>query len=295
MITDKVSVIIPAYNREAYIRQTVDSVLNQTYPELELIVVDDGSSDSTREILESYGSRIKLLEHEGRVNIGQSAAINVGLEHADGEFIAILDSDDYWETNKLELQTRYLRANPDIGLVYANGTAVNQDGEYLYDIYKPDHEEKNITGSVLIDCYLFVPTNSLVRSEVFSAVGKFDESLRSGQDHDMAIRIAEVAKLGYMNEILFHYRRHQESISSRHADLRWRNGFIILENSCKRFKYPLGVIFQRKAVLHFRVYQCQFENKKYLSAAMHLLLAGIYNPLRAINVLLGREFVSSPH
>jgi len=297
MPKDKVSVIIPAYNRARYIRQTVESVLNQSYANIETIVVDDGSTDGTREILESYTGKIRLLEHTGRQNRGQSASINLGLEHASGEYVAILDSDDFWEANKIELQIRYLEQNPDVGLVYCNGTAVNSNGEYLYDIYQTGHREENKPEKILLDCYISLPSNSIVRMPLIKKAGCFDESLRTAQDHDMLLRIAEICRLGYINNNLWHYRRHSESISKSNKGVtnRWQNGFIILEKAKNRYPYSLSVIRRRKAVLHFRLYQCAMENKSSLKALTHLLLAGLYDPARACAVLMGRERLSSPH
>ena len=103
-MSSKVSIIIPAYNRVTYINQTVDSVLNQTYQNFELVIVDDGSIDGTYEKLQAYGDKIKLLTHDNRSNKGQSASINLGLKNANGKYIAILDSDDFWELRKLEIQ-----------------------------------------------------------------------------------------------------------------------------------------------------------------------------------------------
>ena len=295
MSSPKVSVIIPAYNRADYIKQTIDSVLNQSYSNIELNVIDDGSTDGTREILESYGDKLKILEHPGRVNKGQSAGINLALNIVDGKYTAILDSDDYWELDKIEGQVSYLEENPEIGLVYGNGTAVNENNEYLYDIYGPGHVEENEAGNVLMDCYFLLPNNSLVRTEVINKAGMFDESLRSAQDHDMAIRIAEITNIAYEDKIVFHYRRHSDSISNKRADLRWRNGFLILEKAKQRYPYPGHVLRKRKAVLHFRLFQCLLEKKNIFLAAPHLLLSGIYDPGRVIRVLQGDEKISSPH
>lgn len=291
----KVSVIIPAYNREPYIRQAIDSVLNQTFENIELIIVDDGSIDGTMGVLESYGNRIYILEHPGRINKGQSAAINLGLRHATGNYIAILDSDDYWELNKIELQVNYLNKRQELGLVYGNGIAVDEHGNYLYDIYSTGHKENNKPENIFLDCYFLVPNNSLIRSGVFKITGGFDENLRSAQDHDMAIRIAEVTKLGYLDRPVFCYRRHSQSISQKNARMRWQNGFIIINKARQRYPYSMGVIYRRKAVLHYRLYQCLTENSEYLKAIYHLLLSGIYDPRRALNVLSGKEKVTGPH
>lgn len=294
-VEPKVSVIIPAYNRESYIRQTVDSVLGQTYQNIELIVVDDGSSDGTRQILEQYGNKLLLLEHEQRANKGQSAAINLGLKKAVGHYVAILDSDDYWHPDKIKIQVEFLEQNPDVGLVYGNGEGVNADGEYLYDIYSDSHYEENKPANVLMDCYFLVPNNALVRKSVFDEVGGFDESLRSAQDHDMAIRIAEVTKLAYINYKWFYYRRHGQSISQKNANLRWNNGFIILEKAIKRYPYSRITRLKRKAVLHFRLFQCAIEKNNYIKALFHVVLSGLYDPLRALKVLSGNEKITSPH
>src|SRR5687768_9931393 len=124
--TPKVSVVIPVYNRAKYVGETIESVLSQTYQDFELIVVDDGSTDGSRKVLESFGNRVTVLEHPNRENRGQSAAINRGLAAARGEFVGMLDSDDLWLPRKLELQVGFLDKHPEIGLVYGNGRAIDQ-------------------------------------------------------------------------------------------------------------------------------------------------------------------------
>ena len=293
-VLGKVSVIIPCYNRGKYLGEAIDSVLGQTYRNIELIIVDDGSTDDSLNIARIYSDKITILQHPNGENRGQSASINLGLRSIDGEYVAILDSDDYWILDKLEKQVTFLQDHPDIGLVYGNALMVDADGNKLFRRYGDDHQEKNIDGSVLLDCYFSVPSNSLVRHTVYDLVGGFDESMRAAQDHDMAVRIAEVAKLGFINELMFNYRRHGASISSGHASLRWQNGFRILDNALERHRYPSGVVRQRRAVLHFRVGQCQLQEKKRVKAAGHFLQALVNDPLRSLKVTLGRENVSSP-
>lgn len=291
----KVSAIIPAYNRRQFIEETIESVINQTYDNIEIIIIDDGSTDGSREILEGYKNKIVLLEHENRINKGQSASINLGIKYASGQYIAILDSDDLWEPDKIRLQVEYLEMHEDTGLVYGNGVAVNEDGNYLYDIYGKNHTERNLPEDILLDCYFLVPNNSLLRSEIFSKSGMFDESLRAAQDHDMAIRIGEITKLAYIDKKIFKYRRHSQSISNMNAGLRWNNGFKILEKAKNRFPYKKHTIKKRKAVLHFRLFQCSIENKSYLLALYHLILSGLLDPWRGLNVIIGKERVSSHH
>jgi len=291
----KVSVIIPAFNRARYIQQTVESVLNQSYPNIETIVVNDGSTDETGSVLENYTGKIKILEHPGGQNRGQSASINLGIKQANGEFVCILDSDDYWEKNKIELQVNYLYNHPEIGLIYCNGTAVNSTGEFLYDIYPSGHREENKPENILLNCYIHLPSNSLLRMSVLKKAGEFDESLRAAQDHDMLLRVAEITKLGFIDKILYHYRRHDETISSKGARKRWGNGFIILENAKHRYPYRRSVIRKRKAVLYFRLFQCAVEENSRLEALLYLLFAGLLDPARAYAVLVRKEKIRSHH
>lgn len=282
-----VSVIIPAYNRADFIDQSIGSVLYQTHRNIELIVVDDGSLDGTYEKIKSYGTKLIILSHEGHANRGQSASINLGMTRATGKYIAILDSDDYWEMNKLEVQVDYLEKHSDIGLVYSNGYAVDAQGNVLYPIYPRDHVEYNNPNKILLNCYIALPVNSLVRREVYEHIGQFKESYRAAQDHDMLIRIAEVTKLAYISDYLWYYRRHSNSISTYGQKTRWLNGFKILMEAKSRYPYLPSTIRKRIAVLNYRLGQYYWNNESKLKGCPYLIKAGIYDPCRAIKVLFG--------
>lgn len=292
---DLVSVIIPCYNREQFVVDTIKSVLAQSWPDIELIVVDDGCTDGSRALLESFGTSLTILEHPGRVNRGQSAAINLGLQNCHGEYVAILDSDDLFAPDKIQKQVTFLIENPEIGLVYSNGYIIDENSNIIHGIYYKNHKEYSNPNNVLLDCYFLLPNNSLVRKKVFEKAGGFDETLRAAQDHDMAIRVAEITKLAYLDDSLFYYRRHKDSISQKNAKRRWLNGYTILKKAYSRYNYPLSTIFGRLAVLNFRLGQCYYEEKRYLRAGLLFIASGICNPKRAIGVLIGKEEVSSPH
>ena len=291
----RVTVVIPCYNRERFIRGTLESVLSQTYPNLEIVAMDDGSTDGTRKILEDYGGRIRILEHPSRINKGQSAAINLGIRSTKGEYIAILDSDDLWAPEKIERQMEFLEKNPDVGLVYVNGFAVDKEGKTLYKLFRPGHVEPNSPERVLLECHFNVPSNALVRRSAFEMAGEFDETMRSAQDHDMAIRLAEVTKPAYLDEPLWYYRRHSETQSGKHTRRRWETGFKILSKACERRPYGLNIRRRRLAVLNFRIGQCLIEEKRFVRAAARLALAGLLDPFRAVRVLAGLERRGSPH
>ena len=293
--TVKVAVIIPAYNRERYIRATINSVLNQTYPNIDIIVVDDGSTDNTLRILNEFEKKIRLLQHPGGINKGQSAAINLGMRESESEYVAILDSDDLFHPKKIQLQVEYLERNPDVGLVYSNGVAIDESGNYLYTMFEQGHRELNKPEMVLLDCYFNVPSNSLVRRTAFEQAGEFDEMLRSAQDHDMAIRLAEVTSLAYLDEVLWFYRRHSATQSEQNADRRWKLGFVILDKAAKRYPYSSKIKRKRRAVLHFRLGQCFLEQKNMVRALLHFSLAGILDPMRSVYVLTGKEHITGNH
>lgn len=291
----EVTVVVPCFNRAAFVALTLESALAQTYPAIHIVAVDDGSTDGTRSILDTYSGRIQVLEHPNRANKGQSASINRALDMTDGQFVAILDSDDLWAPDKLSKQVAFLQTHETVGLVYGNGFAIDHHGNYLYKIYPSNHIENSDPERVLLDCYFHLPSNALMRRSVLNNVGSFDEDLRSAQDHDMAIRMAEAARLGYIDEILFYYRRHRHSISSTTARVRWENGFAILSKAMKRYPYSPGAKRQRLAVLHFRLGQCLFEEGEVLHALRHFVFSGVLDPLRSLRVLARHELVSSPH
>lgn len=285
------SVLIPAFNRVEYIKETVESVLSQDYEKIELICIDDGSTDGTYEILTQYADEGKLilLTHPGRDNRGQAASLNLGLQRAKGDYIAILDSDDLFLPDKIEVQANYLNKHPEVGLVYSMGEAVDGDGRWLYDIHSPEHVETNDPNAVLMDCYFLLPQNALVRRSVYEQVGFFEESFRAAQDHDMLIRIAEKTCFAFIPTKLFQYRRHGDSISSNGQRRRWTNGFEILRRAKARYPYRSSTIRRRRALLNYRMSQVCWGEDKHISAVCYLLKSGLMDPVRSLMVLIGRE------
>ncbi|WP_253485337.1 glycosyltransferase [Natronocella acetinitrilica] len=285
--------LTPAHNRAAFIDRTVKGVLSQTYGSVEYIIVDDGSTDGTLQLLQSYEGHgtISLLQHPNGENRGQSASLNLALSVARGEYIAILDSDDMFHPRKLEILVDYLERHPDVGLAYSNGYAVDENDNVLYEMHPPDHQEENDPNRLLMDCYFLLPQNAVVRQSVFDAAGRFEESFRSAQDHDMLLRIVEKTKIAYVPEHLFYYRRHGDSISAKRQDLRWKTGFEILRRAAKRYPYRRSTIRKRRAVLHFRMGQVHWRAGERGKALPHFLMAGALDPLRGFSVLTGREQV----
>lgn len=286
-----VTVLIPAYNRKRYIVAAIDSVLAQDYEPVELIVIDDGSSDGTYELLleQSRKARLQLLSHENHANRGQSAALNLGLRAASGDYLAILDSDDLFAPGKLSEQVDYLEQHPDVGMVYGYGHAMDASGAFLYALPGESHVERGDPNHLLLDCYMALPGGALIRRSVMQQAGEFEESFRAAQDHDMALRIMECTQVVYLRSLTFYYRKHDESISTRGLERRWQTGMEILNRAGKRYPYHPRTLRKRKAVLHFRLAQTYWTESRIWRAFPNLLLSGLLDPPRALRVLSRRE------
>lgn len=205
------SVIIPTFNRAAFLREAIDSVLAQTEQDFELIVVDDGSNDATRAVAASYGERVRYFFQS---NAGASAARNAGIKNARGQFIVFLDSDDLWQPKKLARQITWMKAHPQIMLCYTDeiwirrGVRVNQKkihakaGGWIYPLCLPR-------------C-IISPSSVLMRREFFEVVGVFDEQLPIGEDYDLWLRTTARFEVGFLTAPLLVKRGgHADQLSHR--------------------------------------------------------------------------------
>lgn len=216
----RVSVIMPAYNARQYITEAISSVLDQDYPHLELIVVDDGSSDGTPELAEGFGSRVRVVR---QANAGPAAARNKGVSVARGEYIAFLDADDAWLPGKLSSQVAYLDVHSDIGLVYGDFRRwISQpDGSFLPP--PPILETPGVPvvlaysgwiySQLLLSNVVHIIT-ALVRREALIQVCGFDESLITGEDYDLWLRLSRVMKMVKLNRTCAYYRIHSRSTTN---------------------------------------------------------------------------------
>jgi glycosyltransferase involved in cell wall biosynthesis len=182
-----VSAIVASYNRAGYIGEAIDSALAQGFPGLEVVVVDDGSTDGSRAVLEGFGDRIRT---EFRANAGQSATVNRAVEMARGEYAAILDNDDAWLPGKLARQIPMLDADPGAAVLYAAFEVMDGEGRTIPD---PRPSRRTPSGEVLGDLleenFLRTPT-VIVRRDLFLAAGGYDATLRYTNDWDLWLRLA---------------------------------------------------------------------------------------------------------
>lgn len=229
-----VSVIIPAYNAEKYIAETIESVLRQSYQDYEIIVVDDGSTDKTRSILESYTDRVRYFYKE---NGGPASARNLGIKHARGEYIALLDADDIWLPQKLEKQIEVFEKSPDIGLVHS-GSIVFDDKNINPERIR-FKDERYCSGDVfpyLFICNFIGNSTVVLRKTCFDAVGLFDESpgFFGTEDYDMWLRISYRYAVEFIPTPLIKYREHANQIS-RNFEKAYLNEKNVIQKAVRNF------------------------------------------------------------
>jgi glycosyltransferase involved in cell wall biosynthesis len=211
-----ISAVIPTYNRGYIIREAINSVLAQTHPASEILVIDDGSTDNTAEIVESFADReVRYFRHE--LNRGYSAACNTGLSRASGTFIAFLDSDDIWKPSYLERQSDFLSRNPHVDAVFTDTEIedANRHIPSLVGLMKafPDllaqqkkEAEYIFTTREMYLCLLveipIKPSALVFKRDLYVRYGGFDETWPSGTDWDMLLRFSRHTQFGYLNEVL---------------------------------------------------------------------------------------------
>lgn len=204
----KVSIVIPVYNGANYISSAIDSALNQTYKNIEVIVVNDGSNDEgkTEKIAKSYGNKIRYFLKE---NGGVSTAFNLGIKKMTGEYFSWLSHDDLYYPNKIEAQIDYLKEYGDKNIaLYSDYDIIDEKSNFIYRMIN-DHIDHEYLKHVIINCPIHGST-VLIHNSIFKKVGLFNEDLRVIQDFDMWQRIAEQYAFIHLKDVLVKVRFHKE-------------------------------------------------------------------------------------
>ena len=209
-----VSVVIPVYNGANYLREAIESALSQAYPNLEVVVVDDGSTDETWAIIQSYGARVVGLRKE---NGGVASALNAGIRRAQGPLVAWLSHDDIFLPGKLARQAEFMLAHPEAALCYTDFEIIDATGARLATVRTPWEPARALPGAFLRDMYINGST-TMLRKTCFEQCGGFDERLAHTQDLEMWLRLAEQGELGHLPEVLIQSRSHagQGSLNFEH-------------------------------------------------------------------------------
>jgi glycosyltransferase involved in cell wall biosynthesis len=213
-----ISVIIPVFNGEKYLGDAIKSILKQTVQPLEIIVVDDGSTDDTEKVAKNFGRDIQYVYQE---NSGIPVTRNTGLELAEGEFISFIDADDLWVTNKLEVQLNLLKRNPKYEMVIG----------FLYRVPFSETTQEEPLRGVKGECATSLGS-TLIKKSVFEKIGIFDTEMALGEDVDLFLRVLESGiKVWGHKEIVQLYRQHDENIT---GDEKRKNYYLL-----KAFKKSL--------------------------------------------------------
>lgn len=256
-MSDLVSVIIPTFNRSQFLLRAIHSVLNQTYKNIELLVVDDGSTDETHKLLTPLIEN-KSLHYIKKNNGGVSSARNAGVFSAKGKWIAFLDSDDEWLTEKLEEQLSFLKYNSHLSIVYTdeiwmrNGVRVNQ---------KNGHRKSG--GDIFLKCIqqcLIAPSSVLINKKLFVDMQGFNEEFVVCEDYDLWLKISSLHEIGFIAKpLIIKYGGHDDQLSMKFFAMdSWRLKsmyFILLNRKLETEKKALLIkLMQQKGAILIQGY-----------------------------------------
>jgi glycosyltransferase involved in cell wall biosynthesis len=223
----RVSVIITTYNRAHFLVEAIESVLNQSFPDFELIVADDGSSDDTAERVAALAGPIRYLRlpHSGRPEDGRNRAIAVSR----GQLIAFLDDDDRWHRHKLARQVAAFDRNQSLGLVYSDFQAFYADGSVTGPLLSPHHKQSESAFTHLLrDCFVH-PSTVVIRRRLFDRVGPFDNRFLSQGDYYFWLRATHAAPAHCIPDPLVSVRRHQASLAQARGIRNYQDTIQVLE------------------------------------------------------------------
>jgi len=267
-----VSIVIPAFNNAEYIEQTVQSALDQTYLNIEVIVVDDGSTDNTLEILKVFEDKIRIIAQD---NGGPASARNAGIKESRGEYIAFLDGDDLFFDNKIEIQMNIFESYGQIALIYSNIQKIDEEDVPL----KTEYKRRRPTGDIFKRLFRKnrIPLSTvIVKKSALDEVGLFDEDpeLISVEDYDLWLRFAARFPAYYTSRTLVKYRIHSQGIS-RNINRSFLGEQKVILNNWDAYKsqypYDAGLLNERLARLYFEFGFEHFYVENYIEARARFL------------------------
>jgi glycosyltransferase involved in cell wall biosynthesis len=206
-----ITVLMPVYNGEAYLHEAIESILNQTYPSFEFLIVDDGSSDASAQIIKSYtDTRIRLIQQD---NCGVSGALNTGLKAALGKYIVRFDADDIALPHRIEIQLQFMLDNPDYVLVGSDVDYLTDSGTYIFSYSNTGHSDSEIRNRIY-QKNPFIHSAIIARRDVILACGGYDELAHTFEDHLLWINILAHGKVCNLKTVLVQVRLNAQSVTS---------------------------------------------------------------------------------
>jgi len=278
------SIIIPAYNAERTILETLASVQKQTFSDFELIVINDGSSDQTLELLHSVADeRLRIFSYE---NGGVAVARNRGISHATGEFIAFMDADDLWTPDKLELQLAALQQHAIAGVAYSWTRFINEQGKPI-SACDPIFFEDNVYAKLLVGDFIYSGSNTMIRRQAIESVGEFDPACAGCDDWDYWLRLAARWPFVVVPKHQILYRRSSSSASSNVEKMK-KSALISLEKAYQMAPPELQHL-RNQSLISFHNYCADLHLRSstnirgFNQAGRHLLMSICIEPKLILN------------
>lgn len=237
-MTPIVSVLMPVYNAEAYLKEAIDSILNQTFTDFEFVIINDGSTDKSEEIILNYqDSRIRYFKNE--VNLKLIKTLNRGLELVSGKYIARMDADDISELNRLQVQFDFMEANPDVGIVGTGFKTFKNNSNTLSNVmYKSSHNE--ICFNQLYQIHLCHGT-CMIRQVVLKINSlSFSLEYEHAEDFELFTRLSKHTKLANIQACLYQVRQHENEVSIQFADIQKNNAKRIIKRGFENIGYAIS-------------------------------------------------------
>jgi glycosyltransferase involved in cell wall biosynthesis len=238
-MTPTVTVLLPVYNAEKYIRSAVQSVLAQTFTDFEFIIINDGSTDGSLLILQQLASNDPRIILISRPNTGYIAALNEGLAKARGEFLARMDADDLCLPTRFAKQVAYLTANPDCVLVGTNVAQMDSTGLVIGPMPDIAFGHDAINTALLRRGWPIVHPAIMVRTTAIRSLGGYLAELCPNEDHDLFLKLGEIGRLENLPDVLLYYRKHDASESAKKMDITTTQVTRIIIEACRRRGIPV--------------------------------------------------------
>ncbi len=291
-----VSVVIPSYNCGKFIGDAIDSVLAQGYPALEILVIDDGSTDDTCNVVEGYGRLVTLIR---QTNAGSAAARNEGIRRAAGKYIAFLDADDIWLPGKLAFQIDHMEQHPDVQLCCTKWLVLQPSSAGVYQlpvVSAPSKVSLDREYSGWLYCKLLldveVCTITVVMTRALAQqVGPFDQLLRRGQDYDYWLRASRVTRIDRIDAPFAVYRMDESALPRKFPNTNW--GLVVLSKAIEKWglvgpdgcALPQGKIRIRLWQLNYDFGYVQYRSKRFQAAYTAFAAAFRHRPLHLKTLL----------
>lgn len=269
----KVSVVIPAYNKANLTIKTVESVLRQTYENIEIIVVDDGSTDNTKNKLQIFGDRIRYIYKQ---NGGACSARNVGIKQATGDYIALLDCDDIYYPEKIAKSVECLEKKSDYGFVYTGAYFINGDGDVISEHGVADCNASGWIASRLVLKNFICNSTAVIRKECFEIVGYFDEKIFIPADWDMMLRLSEKYKAAYIDDKLTGYRL-TDSYTALHMETGINESVYVLNKALGRNNHLYNGLKKRCLSTLYFSYGIDYAVMQDFKKSREMLLKDVIN------------------